>query len=467
MKLWAHQKKAIEKARELDYLALFMDMGTGKTVTMLNILIEKIVTHKKVLKTLIIAPSSVCPNWKREIEKFAPEYQKWITVLDGSLAERAKEYNKSLNGIFVTNCEAMAFPVFAETVAKNPPEVLIVDESQRFKGFDAKRTKALIKVRNMMEKLPIKYSFILTGSPVLNNSLDLFSQFMILDAGKTFGTNYYAFRSTYFNSLIRKINSNKNFVEWIPKRGSEELIKDKMAKVVVQAKKSDCLDLPTMLKTTLEVKMSKEQERAYKTMKDELIAFFDSGTAVAQLALTKALRLQQILSGFIKMDDGNIHRFKENPRADALEDLLTDITPSEKVIVWSVFKEDYATIEAIAKGLKVEYSMVTGETKDKQAELDRFEKDPKCRIMIASQSAGGVGVNMIQASTMIYYSKNFSLEQDMQSEARNYRGGSEIHSKVTRIDLVCKGTMDEVILTALRKKKDLSSRILDLRSLLT
>ena len=466
MKLWEHQRKAIDKARDLDHLALLMGLGTGKSLTAINIMMDKFKRHGRVLKTLIIAPSSVVPNWKNEFKKFAPEYLRNIKVLDGTLKDRAASYMFDGPGIYVTNCEAMAFPIFSEAVVLNPPEMLVVDEVHRFKGMDAKRTKALIKARLNMERKPIHYSFVLTGSPVLNDELDIFSQFLIMDAGRTFGTNYYVFRSIYFNSVIRKINAYKNFTEWKVKKGSAELIKEKMAPLCVLAKKEECLDLPPFIQLDVEVKMSKEQDKAYNQMKKDLIAFLDSGTAVAQLALTKALRLQQILSGFLKLDDGSIHRFLDNPRIRILSDLLEDIVPSEKVIIWAVFKEDHLTIENVVKKLDFGYAMVTGDVKDKQEALNRFETDPKCRVMIASQSAGGTGINMIQASTAIYYSKNFSLEQDMQSEARNYRGGSDIHKKITRIDLVCRETMDDIILTALKSKKDLSSQILDLKALL-
>jgi SNF2 family DNA or RNA helicase len=84
--------------------------------------------------------------------------------------------------------------------------------------------------------------------------------------------------------------------------------------------------------------------------------------------------------------------------------------------------------------------------------------------MIANQKAGGVGINLVEASYSIYYSKSFSLEDDLQSEARNYRGGSQMHHRVTRIDLVARGTIDELITSSLANKQDVSQTILDWRS---
>lgn len=467
--LWAHQKEAIEKAASHSDLALLMEPGVGKTRTIIEILRMHFNRHKKYLKTLIVCPSAVVPNWRNEIIKFSRITTDKIHLLDDSmtLAKRGETYAKGPPGIYVVNFEAFAYPNFVGHALKNPPDILIIDESHRVKAFDAKRTQAIIKLSMLMEELPLKHRYILTGSPVLNSQLDIFTQFKILDAGKTFGKNYYAFRATYFSAVPKKINAQRTFLEWFPKAGINEQLKALMSAKSVVAKKELCLDLPPLVKVEIDVKLGHEQEQAYKEMKKDFMAITPSGVGFAQLALTKALRMQQILSGFLKLDDGNIYRFKENPRAMVLSDLLEDITPSEKVIVWSVFHEDYDTIKRVCDKLSLPYAEVTGLVKDKQTELDRFEKDPNCRVMISSQAAGGTGVNMIEASSMIYYSKGYSFEHDLQSEARNYRGGSEKHHKITRYDLVARKTIDEIVLKALREKKDLSTNMMELRKLIS
>src|SRR5438445_718225 len=118
--------------------------------------------------------------------------------------------------------------------------------------------------------------------------------------------------------------------------------------------------------------------------------------------------MMQALSGFLKLESGEIHRFKQNPRADILRELLEDKTIKEKCIVWCVYHEDFQTVKNVCDKLKLGYAEVTGVVKDKEAELQRFDKDPECRVMIASQSAGGTGCEMIEASVAIYYSKGHS-----------------------------------------------------------
>lgn len=463
--LWAHQKECIELSKKENDIALFMGMGLGKSRTTVEILRDKYNTNKKILKTLIIAPTSVVPNWKREIAKYSAIPLEKVHLLQGSLKKRADDYlNK--DGVFVTNFESFAFPVFSEVILRNPPNIIVADESQKLKDKSARRTKTLIKISFEMEKLPVKHRYILSGTPVLNSEQDLYTQFLFLNVGKTFGTSFFKFRNKYFEDKNAKMNRQKYFPDYRIRPGATEAIKELIKPISMTARKEDCLSLPPFVRVELDVELSSEQKRMYEDMKKNFISFCESGTAVANLAITKALRLQQILSGFLKLDDGTIHTIKDNHRAKVLAELLEDLVPNEKTVIWSIFQHDYAVIEKIVKDLGFGYAMVTGLVKDKQAELDRFRDDPNCRVMIASQAAGGVGVEMTSASASVYYSKGYSLEHDLQSESRNFRGGSEIHQKITRYDLVARNTVDEIVLTALRNKKDLASNIIALKEML-
>jgi len=99
--------------------------------------------------------------------------------------------------------------------------------------------------------------------------------------------------------------------------------------------------------------------------------------------------------------------------------------------------------------------------KDINRLLENFRKDSKCRVIIGNPQSAGLGVNLVEADYSIYFSKNFSLEADLQSEARNHRGGSDIHDKITRIDLVAMDTIDVQVTEALRNKQNIADAILD------
>jgi hypothetical protein len=461
--LWKHQLDGIELGKKHPDCALLFEMGTGKTRTALEILRARINENKRILRTLIIGPAAVLQNWKNEIAMYTKIPLDKVFVLSGSVADRI-QLIKVLpkDSIFITNYEGFANAKLRDAFAFHPPEFLILDEAHRVKGVSAQRTKALISISDAMGNLPVHYRMILTGTPVLNNEMDLFSQYRILDGGKRLGKNFFQFRAQYFEDKNRFMPKHAHFPKWAPKESSRTILKAKISEISIHAAKSECLDLPPLVRVSLPVEMSVEQKRAYNDMKKEFLAFCGDGVSVAQLAITKALRMQQILSGFLKLDDGTIHRFDVNPRAKALMETLEDIAFQHKVIVWSIFHEDHEVVKNACKELKLPYAELTGNVKDKQKEIDLFQNDPKCRVMIASQAAGGTGVNLTEASYMVYYSRGYSLEHDMQSEARAYRGGSEKHKSITRIDLIAEGTIDTQVLVALQSKKDLSADILQL-----
>ena len=312
------------------------------------------------------------------------------------------------------------------------------------------------------------HNYILTGTPILNSSQDVFMQFRILDRGETFGKNFYTFRHTYFeDENARRKGTQGYYPKWIPKPFSFDELQGKISRKALRVLKSECLDLPPLIRQQVYTEMNTEQKRMYKEMMNDYITWLkdnkDQPRAVlAQLAVTKALRLQQIVTGFASDEEGKLHRLNSVPRLKVLEELLVDLTPGNKVIVWATFKENYKMIAELCDKIGIKYREIHGDISHNQRQINMndFRKDPEVRVMIANQSAGGTGINLIEASYSIYYSKGFKLEDDLQSEARNYRGGSEIHDKVTRIDIVAKGTVDELIAEALQNKQNIADRIL-------
>jgi len=311
----------------------------------------------------------------------------------------------------------------------------------------------------------------MTGTPILNNMMDIYQQFRILDGGKSFGQNFFAFRKKFFEDRNTGMPKQRYFPDWQPKAGAFAKISELISMKSNHVKKEDCLDLPPLVKKRLSVDMFGDQLKAYKEMRDTFVAFLKSDhgetkrTAVAQMAMTKALRLQQIVSGFVMDDEGKAHRFKDNNRIHILKDTLEQLATGHKVIVWACFRENYKQIRDVCRVLKLDYAELHGDIKDKQTQLEKFTGNDKCRVMIANQAAGGIGVNMVEASYSIYYSRSFNLGDDLQSEARNYRGGSEIHDRVTRIDLVTAGTIDDRVLEALAAKKSIGDMILQMGDL--
>lgn len=483
---WKHQLKAITEAAPLTSYGLFFEVGSGKTMTLINIVREKFTAERRFLRTIILAPPIVLKNWKDEWlvhSKIPPEK---IVLLTGSQDDRLKKFlaNAYDSGgfptgcIFVTNYEALSMTGLYKAFEKWKPECLVADESHKIKDFKAKRTKLACalaceqyKGKVLVREAP-KYRYILTGSPILNTPMDIFTQFWFLDGGRTFGRNFFAFRGSYFRDHNGGMPKDSYYPDWRP---IPERLDEMNAKIYTQAMrvlKKDCMDLPPLIKTTVKVGMTPAQGKMYAQMKKEFITFFERegrepSPVTAQLAITKALRLMQITSGFVKDVNEEEISIEDTPKILALEEILRENTPAHKVIIWAVWKENYGQIKRLCERLGLRYVEITGDTPaSKRFELvDEFNNDPGCSVFISHPSAGGIGINLISkcdvpSDIAVFFSRNFSLENSIQAEARNYRGGSEKFASVTHYDLVCEDTIDEKITEKLSQKIQVSDRVL-------
>lgn len=470
--MWKHQVQGVQNILTNRDYALFMEQGVGKTRTMIEALRRIFTGEGRMMKTLILCPQIVCDNWKQEWKMFSKIDPFNVVVLNKSGKQRVNTFidavseDMSRNKIIITNYEALQMKELFICLQHWMPEVLVCDESQRLKS--AKGTRAKL-VATLSEQT--KHNFILTGTPILQSPMDAYMQFKILDRGETFGRNEWAFKHRYFVDKNARMPKTVHFPKWEPREEMYSELQRKIQAKSMRVLKKDCLDLPPLVRQNVYVEMSSDQQRAYNEMKRDFLTWIDSKkgeprTVVATLAVTKALRLQQIVSGFARDEQGHDHWIKDCPRLTELGRLLGDIATQHKVIVWCSFIENYKMVADLCSKLGLQYREIHGgiSDRDKQKNMQEFRTDESVRVMIANQQSAGTGINLVEASYMIYYSKNFSLEQDLQSEARNYRGGSHIHDKVTRIDLVCKGSIDEMVIEALANKQQIGEKILDVKS---
>lgn len=458
--LWDHQVKAIELARDVSEFALFFDMGTGKTRTTIEILRHKYNEQCGLLRTLVLCPLIVTANWPVEISKFSKIPEGEVKVLTGPKAKRLEKLGSGAH-IMVMNYEGLLMKELFVALMLWKPQILVCDESQKLKNGTSKRTKQAITIADLTTN-----RYLLSGTPILNSPMDIFSQYRVLDKGKTFGKNFYIFRAQYFFDKNVGMPSQKHFPDWSVKPGSLEKMNELIYTKAMRVKKEDCLDLPPFVRQTIFVELEGVQLKMYLQMKKDFIAFVQNmgktEASTATLAITKALRLLQIVSGFVKTEDGNEIAVEDNPKRVALKELLEELTPNHKVLVWAVFRENYGQIRRVCEEIGLEYVEVYGSTPDKEkfANVNRFYEDQSVRVLISHPGAGGIGINLVSASYSIFYSRNFSLEHSLQAEARNYRSGSEIHSKITRIDLVAKNTIDELVQAALANKVEIGEKML-------
>ena len=303
------------------------------------------------------------------------------------------------------------------------------------------------------------YRRILTGSPVTRSQLDLFSQMAFLDPKILGFSSYYAFQGRY-SIVSRRTMGAHSFNQVVGFRRLDELT-DKLSEHSYRVRKEDCLDLPDKVYTKREIALTPEQKRAYDQMKKLALARLDSGElSTTKNVLTQIMRLQQICCGNLTDDDGEIHALPSN-RIKELLDLCEEV--QGKAIIWATWPRD---IRSIADALRDRYGVqavatLHGETpdSDRQQIVENFQdRQSELRFLVGHPKTGGYGLTLTAASTVIYYSNSYDLELRVQSEDRAHRIGQT--NKVTYVDLIVPGTIDEKIVKSLRAKINVADQIL-------
>jgi SNF2 family DNA or RNA helicase len=470
---YQHQLDAVEFFHDKRDGNLFFEMGCGKTGTAILTYRNWCRKENRLLRCLVVAPSVVLHNWKDEFAMFSKiTPDKVIPLTRGTGKQKAElMYNKILpvvEGMIVNvNYEALLNEDLFKAIERWHPEVIIFDEIHYVKNSTAKRSKLCTRLAEQAT-----YRLGLTGTPILKNSQDMFGIFRTMDLGKTFGSNLYVFQAKYLIDKNAR-NPHVNFPSWIDNPKTYNELNEKIYYKSLRKLKSECLDLPDLIKFTRFVEWGVKQKKAYEELKRDFLTFIETRksegepeSVTANLAVVKAIRMLQVASGFVSTDEGTVHEFEDCPRLEMVEELLKEIVieAEEKCILWCSYKHNYKMLSRVCAKLGIQHVFITGEqsTNEKREAEVAFQKDPKTMVVIANRGAGGVGINLTAASHSIVYSRNFSLAEDLQSEARNHRGGSEVHSKIVKIDLAIKDSIDEQVLTALLGKHQVSRDILDM-----
>ncbi len=460
---FAHQAAYLQRFWKHPVVALFAEMGTGKSFMLINNA-ALLYDRGDINGMLIVAPKGVYRNWyKSELPKHMPEHVPYKMACWSPSPRKAEkmEMEAMLNyvdglRILIMNIEAFSTEKgvsFARTFLRVTNSFMAVDESTTIKTPNAKRTKNIIKVGR-----EARFRRIATGSPVTKSPLDLYAQCEFLSADCLNMASYYAFQARYAVLVERKMATH-TFKQIVGYRRLDELQK-RLDNFSFRVTKEECLDLPDKVYTRREVEMTAEQRKAYDQMKLMALSVIDQGIVSTNNALTQLMRLHQICCGHVKLDDGSEVEFPNN-RIDELLAALEEV--DGKVIIWANYRKD---IERIKNRLQHEYGMTAvasyygdTEAEERQEIVTRFQDpDDNLRFFVGNPRTGGYGLTLTAAKTVIYYSNNFDLEVRLQSEDRAHRIGQT--SKVTYIDLITPGTVDEHIVKALRSKINIASAVL-------
>ena len=317
------------------------EMGCGKTLTAIaTVGAGYQMGHLK--RVLIVAPTSVVAVWPKEFSEYAA-FPYTIRTLLGDKAKRLKELNdlerfpyKHLK-VAVINYESTWREDIFEALVAYDADLIICDESQRIKTHDAAQSKALHQLGDRA-----RYKLILSGTPVQNQAVDIFSQYRFLDPS-IFGDNFYSFRNRY---CVMGGFNQKQIVKY---KDLDTLIR-KEHSIAYRVTKDEALDLPEQTFDDRVVPMSKKELSIYDRLRRDSYAELEGGgTITATTVLTKLLRLQQFTGGFLVEDDAARPKLVSRGKLDALEDILQDyvVEGRKKLVIFARFLPEIHEIEAL------------------------------------------------------------------------------------------------------------------------
>lgn len=431
------------------------EMGCGKTLTTIAVA-GALYNLGKIDRVLVVAPTSVCSVWPHDLNQFAA-FPWEARVLLGDKKKRLKALNELKNWPFkalriaVINYESTHRDGIFEALAAYRPDLIVCDESQRIKNPSAAQSKALHKLGDAAP-----FRMILSGTPVQNNAVDLYSQYRFLDPA-VYGANFYAFKNRYC------IMGGYGQHQIVGYRNMDELI-EKEHSVAYRVTKEECLDLPQQTFINRYVQFTDAEQAIYEQLRKSSFLELETGENVtATTILTMYLRLMQLTGGFLTADESTRPKQVNTAKLDALADIVDDyvVDAGKKLVIFARFRAEIAAIENLLRLRKIQYGSIYGDVpmEERGKIVEDFQANPDTKVFVAQIQTAGLGITLHAASTAVFYSYDYNYANYAQALARIHRIGQ--HLPVTYIHLVVDGSIDEKILAALENKEDMAKTVVD------
>jgi SNF2 family DNA or RNA helicase len=441
-----------------------MDMRTGKTRTALAYLHE--VAAKRIL---VICPVTVASVWEEEIVTTPIGQKATILVLDNNLsvskrAARIKALSKTDGPtLIIVNHEAWWREALRNAIGRWEPDAIVVDEAQRIKNRGAKQSRFL---HLLADHDYVRYKLALTGTPITKGLENVYSIYRFID--KTiFGDNWYKFSNRY---LTMGGFEGKEIVSYQNTDEAEELI----AQTSYRITREECFDLPPRQDIVVPVPLQPKTIATYLTMLKGYISQIEGtdeagnqvrGVALARIVLTAILRLQQITSGHITLEDDTVATVGDE-KEEACCSLVADIVSSgEKVVIFCRFRPEVPRLAKALKVLGIDTQLLLGgmSPDERNSVIVRGKWIPKAPVLISQIKAGSLGISMSAASSAIFYSVGFSLDEFKQAKDRLH-GADQLASKVGYYHLLAtldgKDTVDHKVYRTLQADQEIAHALL-------
>lgn len=431
------------------------EMGCGKTLTTIAVA-GALYNLGKIDRVLVVAPTSVCSVWPHDLNQFAT-FPWEARVLLGDKKKRLKALNELKNWPFkalriaVINYESTHRDGIFEALAAYKPDLIVCDESQRIKNPSAAQSKALHKLGDAAP-----FRMILSGTPVQNNAVDLYSQYRFLDPA-VYGANFYAFKNRYC------IMGGYGQHQIVGYRNMDELV-EKEHSVAYRVTKEECLDLPQQTFINRYVQFTDAEQAIYEQLRKSSFLELETGENVtATTILTMYLRLMQLTGGFLTADESTRPKQVNTAKLDALADIVDDyvVDAGKKLVIFARFRAEIAAIENLLRLRKIQYGSIYGDVpmEERGKIVEDFQANPDTKVFVAQIQTAGLGITLHAASTAVFFSYDYNYANYAQALARIHRIGQRL--PVTYIHLVVDGSIDEKILAALENKEDMAKTVVD------
>jgi SNF2 family DNA or RNA helicase len=416
------------------------DMGLGKTIQALSML-QSYKAENKELMAIVVCPTTLIYNWKNEIEKFTPSLT-WH-IHHGSLRGRNAEELKKFN-VIITTYGTLRSDI--QGLLKINFDYVVLDESQAIKNPASKVTKAacLLNAKNRL---------CMSGTPLQNNTFDIFAQMNFLNPGLLgsveFFRNEFAVPIDKFGEVEQKEHLRKLLYPFILRRTKEQVAKD----------------LPEKTETILFCEMEKEQRKIYdayrNTYRDKIMGTIDEqGIQKSQLTILQGLmKLRQICDSPAILNEEE----KYPNESIKLEELTREITENigdHKALVFSQFLGMLALIKEklIANNIPFEYFDGSTSAPDREKAIQNFQNNDECRVFLISLKAGGVGLNLTAADYVYIVDPWWNPAVEQQAIDRTHRIGQT--KNIFAYRMICIDTIEDKILQLQERKRILAKELI-------
>lgn len=434
-----YQAFAIDYIETHPVAAVLLDMGLGKTVISLTAIADLLFDSFLAHRILVVAPLRVARDtWPAELEKWSHLKDLTFSVAVGSVKERRAALMTAAD-ITIINRENLGW-LIEDSSFPFDYDMVVIDELSSFKNHQSKRFRSLMKVRPKVKRI-----IGLTGTPSSNGLMDLWAEFRLLDMGKRLGRFITEYRNNYFTPDKR---NGMIIYSYKPQPYAEELIYRQISDITISMKSTDHLQMPELVSSQYEVKLSKEERQRYEELKKDLILQLPDGEVTAANAASLTGKLSQLANGAIYADTGDTIEFHDR-KLDALEDIL-EAANGKPVLVAYWFKHD---LERIKRRFPVREIKESRDITDWNAGI--------IPVAVIHPASAGHGLNLqAGGSTLIWFGLTWSLELYQQTNARLWRQGQTSGTVVIE-HIITKSTIDERILKALSQKELTQTALID------